>query len=74
MAVNDQGQALGVVYNDKHFWPAYWKNGKPQPIDWLIPSGSNFVEIVPRSLNNQGQMTGVGLTRSGEWRGFIYTS
>lgn len=73
MAVNDQGQALGVVYNDKHFWPFYWKNGKPQPIDWLIPPGSNFAEIIPRSLNNKGQMTGVGLTNNGEWRGFIYT-
>ena len=73
VAVNDRGQALGVVYNDKHFWPYYWKDGKPQAIDWLIPPGSNFVEIIPRSLNNKGQLVGVGITRSGELRGFVYT-
>jgi probable HAF family extracellular repeat protein len=25
------------------------------------------------AINNQGQMVGVGRTKNGEWRGFVYT-
>ena len=73
MAINDRGQAVGIVHNKKEAWPAYWKNGKFRPIKTLIPAGSTFTELFPRSVNNKGQLIGVGITKSGKLCGFVYT-
>ncbi|MBB6048505.1 hypothetical protein [Armatimonas rosea] len=74
-AVNDRGQAVGVVFDPKAKAPrgAYWEDGTFRDPNTLIPAGSNFRELFPQELNSRGQLVGVGYTNRDELRGFIYT-
>ena len=73
-SVNDRGQALGYLYTkEREVRYVYWEKGKLFSADSLIPKGSNFVKIFPQSINNKGQIVGMGTTRQGKSCGFIYT-
>jgi uncharacterized membrane protein len=74
-AVNDRGQAVGVVFDPKAKATrgAYWEDGEFRDPSTLIPAGSNFKELFPFGLNSRGQLVGVGYISSGEQRGFVYT-
>ena len=74
ISINDSGSVVGVSL-DANFNPrAYvWRNGMMTDLNSLIAGDSPLYLLTGCSINNRGEITGLGLTSTGEIHTYLAT-
>lgn len=65
--INNKGQIVG----ESGYHAFIWENGVMQDLNDLIPSGSGWLLRVGEGINDDGWITGSGLSPDGPTRGFL---
>ncbi len=72
-AINNQGQVVGSALDSKFEWShaLLWENGKTININTLFPANSNLYATMANQINDEGQISGMAVVRSGPHKGEI---
>jgi probable HAF family extracellular repeat protein len=67
LAINDSGEIVGVSTDPAgNNRAAYWHNGRPVDLNTQVADGSNLYLFFAAAINNRGEITGWGVTSTGE--------
>ena len=70
--LNDKGQAVGISIGDNGPRAMLWENGSMSDLNELA-SGSPLYLAFASGINARGQITGWGVTQSGDIHGYLAT-
>jgi probable HAF family extracellular repeat protein len=74
ISINDGGDVVGLSLDQNFNGRAVlWHNGKTTDINTLIPANSPVFLFSGCSINDNGQITGLGVTSTGEFHTYLIT-
>jgi len=76
LGINNRGEVIGNSVSPPGLptgnpRPFLWKNGVMTDINTLIPANSPLQLLTASAINDRGEITGFGITSSGEVHGFL---
>ena len=74
LSINERGEIVGSSFNTEFAFRAFvWRNGVMADLNALIPANSPLHLQLAASINDSGEIVGVGQTLDGEVHGFLAT-
>jgi probable HAF family extracellular repeat protein len=72
--INDKGQVVGSNFDSQFNWnhAFIWQNNVMTDLNALIPKSSNLRAVMANKINERGQISGMGIVRSGPDKGNIH--
>jgi probable HAF family extracellular repeat protein len=72
--INDEGDVVGLSLDQNFNGRAFlWHNGKMTDLNTLIPANSPLTLFAGCAINENGQITGLGVTTDGEFHTYLLT-
>jgi probable HAF family extracellular repeat protein len=72
VAINDAGEIVGVSTDPAgNIRAVCWHNGKPVDLNTQVAAGSNLYLLWAAAINSRGEITGFGVTSTGETHAFL---
>jgi len=72
--INDEGDIVGLSLDQNFNGRAFvWHDGKMTDLNTLIPADSSMSLFSGCSINDNGQITGLGVTTAGEFHAYLLT-
>jgi probable HAF family extracellular repeat protein len=73
-SINDNGDIVGLSLDQNFSGRAFlWHSGTMRDLNTLIPANSPIFLFAGCSINNDGEITGLGVTRTGEFHTYLLT-
>jgi probable HAF family extracellular repeat protein len=72
VAINDTGEIAGISIDPAgNLRAVYWHNGIAVDLNTQVAAGSNLYLLWAAAINNRGEITGFGVTSTGETHAFL---